>query len=538
MEGHLSAQIKTSSLDSLLIFLKNHPEHDTTHVQILNRMAYLNYYSDPLATFKYGWEAKRISDSIHFSKGQAEANRQIGLSYWEQGNIPNALNYYLIGLRIAEAGGFKQIEADITGNIGTAYNNMGNPKEAMNFLNRALAMQQQLNNKLRESAVLNNIGDSYVRLHEYDKAFNAYLTGYRYSVRNDFKLGATTNLRNLGNVLELKGKYDSALINYYKSIMLSSEIHDFRGFVLSHKSIASVYLKTRKIAQAKEHVEIALQVALKAKQRANIRDLYELMYQISEASNDDKRSFDYFKLFTAYKDSVQDLKVVSAVASQRLQFETDKKQSEIELLKKDRKIQSERISNKNYQLVFGVTLSMLVILFLGLSLRGYRNVKVKNSELNEKNNEVYEQHLALSTHRDEMLSLNEELQSQREEMMAQRDAMAEKNQEIESINQKITKVNENLEHLVALRTNTLEAQNRKLADYAFLNAHKLRAPLARIMGLANLLKMKNDPKEKVVIMTHLVNSTEELDMVVNELTGSLQRELNSQKRTDKNTVKH
>jgi|GEM_PF-1396433 len=524
--GFVVAQAKKPATDSLYIKLKKTTARDSNRVLLLNRLAYANYYSDPVTSFSLGWEAKKIADSIHFGRGQAEACRQIGMAFWEQGNIPNALNYFLSGLRIAENHGFKQIEADITGNIGTAYNSMGNIKEALIFLNRALQMQRELKNRLRESAVLNNLGDSYMRLKQYDKAFQTYTIAYEYSVRHNYKLGATTNLRNLGNVLELTGKYDSALSNYYRSITLSDQINDFRGFVLAHKSIASVYLKTKKIDQAREHTQIALQVALRANQRANIRDLYELMYQICEASNDDRKSFEYFKLFTAYKDSVQDLKVIAAVASQRLQFETEKKQSEIELLKKDSRLQSERISNTNYQLIFGITLSFLAILFLVLSVRGYQKVKIKNSQLNEKNNEVYEQHLEISTHRDELLSLNEELQSQREEVMAQRDAMAEKNEEIEIINQKISKVNENLEHLVTLRTNTLEAQNRILSDYAFLNAHKLRAPLARILGLANLLKLKTDAKEKSMIMNHLNNSSDELEMVVNELTGSLQRELN------------
>src|SRR5258708_12909624 len=227
------------------------------------------------------------------------------MAYWEQGDIPNSLNYFLEGLRIAELNHHPQVEADITSNIGTAYNRMGNPKEALTFLLRARQMQRRLMNRLRESAVLNNIGDSYLALNQYARATEAYSTALDYSVHNGYKLGVTTNLRNLGNVFEAMGQYDSALSHYFKCIALSEQISDHRGYVLSHKSIASVYFKTKKLGQSNHYAQTALDQALKKNLRAIIRDLYELLYKTAEAEKDRNRSFEYFRLFVAYKDSVQ-----------------------------------------------------------------------------------------------------------------------------------------------------------------------------------------------------------------------------------------
>jgi light-regulated signal transduction histidine kinase (bacteriophytochrome) len=41
------------------------------------------------------------------------------------------------------------------------------------------------------------------------------------------------------------------------------------------------------------------------------------------------------------------------------------------------------------------------------------------------------------------------------------------------------------------RTHELEVQNEKLTEYDFINSHLLRAPLARILGLADLLCLEN-----------------------------------------------
>jgi tetratricopeptide (TPR) repeat protein len=516
------AQAPTNlSPDSLLEVLKNHPEHDSSRVLLLNRLAFIGYYNDPVTSLKYSFEARSIADSIHYTKGEADAFRQIGLAFWAQADISTAIKYYFTGLKIAEVNHHRQVEADITGNIGTAYTGLGNPQEALVYLNRARTMQQKLNNKWREAAVLNNIGDAYLSLKQLDKANEAYTAALNNALKIDYKLGITTNLRNIANIYELRGKYDSSLANYFKCIKLSEQIQDNRGFILSHKSIASVYLKKGEIAKAKKYATIGLEAARKIKLRAFVRDLYELMYKICEADRDQQNAFAFFKLYSAYKDSVQNIKIVSEVDGQRLRFETEKKQNEIELLKKDSELTTERLSNKGKQLILSIVISVLSLLSLTLAVWNFLRVKRSAILLGEKNKEIQKQHLKLSEQNDELTALNEEIRSQQEEVMAQRDSLADKNLEIEKINRKLAEVNEGLEHIVDQRTKVLKEQNKKLTEYAFINAHNLRAPLARVMGLVNLLLDKPQPEEQPIILNHLKQSSEDLDAVVKSIRDTI-----------------
>lgn len=70
------------------------------------------------------------------------------------------------------------------------------------------------------------------------------------------------------------------------------------------------------------------------------------------------------------------------------------------------------------------------------------------------------------------------LQESNEEIQAQ-------NEEIISQAEEIRVINENLEKLVQERTKELEKKNQVLEEYAFINAHKLRSPVASILGLIN-----------------------------------------------------
>lgn len=58
----------------------------------------------------------------------------------------------------------------------------------------------------------------------------------------------------------------------------------------------------------------------------------------------------------------------------------------------------------------------------------------------------------------------------------------------------------------------LKSQNKKLKEIAFEQSHIVRAPLARIMGITDLLQNFNlDPSEKSKLTANLKTSSEELD---------------------------
>lgn len=84
----------------------------------------------------------------------------------------------------------------------------------------------------------------------------------------------------------------------------------------------------------------------------------------------------------------------------------------------------------------------------------------------------------------------------------------------------IARMNETLEQRVKERTEELQNQNKKLSEYAFINAHVLRSPVSKIMGLVNLMEVDktSDPQE---MMTYLKMSCNELDAVVKKITIAL-----------------
>jgi cell division protein FtsL len=125
----------------------------------------------------------------------------------------------------------------------------------------------------------------------------------------------------------------------------------------------------------------------------------------------------------------------------------------------------------------------------------YRNERIKHLllEVRQKNFELVEKNNEIQTMNEELNALNEELNT----------------------------LNESLEQTVRHRTRELETQNIQLTEYAFINSHLLRAPLARILGLSNLLTKEATSVKDAQLINALLNSTNELDQIIRKISDIL-----------------
>ncbi|MFM9839416.1 MAG: two-component regulator propeller domain-containing protein [Cyclobacteriaceae bacterium] len=159
------------------------------------------------------------------------------------------------------------------------------------------------------------------------------------------------------------------------------------------------------------------------------------------------------------------------------------------------------ISPPFWRTIWFYVLATVAVIFIGLSAIRYRERSLVR-EKRELEQRVHERTLELQRKTEEIQAQNEEIQSQSEE---------------------ISGINENLEKLVQNRTQELEKKNKALEEYAFINAHNLRAPVASVLGLINLIKKVELDEEGKVIVQHLEESAIKLDTVVNSITQAIER---------------
>ncbi len=151
-----------------------------------------------------------------------------------------------------------------------------------------------------------------------------------------------------------------------------------------------------------------------------------------------------------------------------------------------------------------------------------------NSELRLHEEEIQKQNVKLQHQHEELAAQNEELTQGQEEISSQRDQLANQNKKLEEAqkiieqqNSKIKERNVNLEEEVAKRTKELIEYNHQLEQFAFIAAHNLRAPVARILGLGQLLPI-TQTEERELIIKKLITTTKEMDDAVKDLNTILE----------------
>lgn len=104
----------------------------------------------------------------------------------------------------------------------------------------------------------------------------------------------------------------------------------------------------------------------------------------------------------------------------------------------------------------------------------------------------------------------------------QQKSLLEQNRLILQQKEEIEVINNNLEQLVVDRTEKLKSHEQRFTEFAHINAHKVRSPLARILGLLNLIEIEKD-KEKTMqeFLPSLKDNAEELNEILREVSVKL-----------------
>lgn len=97
--------------------------------------------------------------------------------------------------------------------------------------------------------------------------------------------------------------------------------------------------------------------------------------------------------------------------------------------------------------------------------------------------------------------------------------LEEQNQELATREEETRAINDNLGQLVHDRTREVENKNKALSEFAFINAHMLRGPLCRIIGLLQI--MEKDPQHDAAQLHALKKITREIDAEISVISKLL-----------------
>ncbi len=350
---------------------------------ILNNIG-LSYYSlsDYSKALDYFVKSLKIKEEIGDKKSIAKSLNNIGVVYKTFGNYSKAIDYLKQSLMIKEKINDQLGTAQTLNNIGVIYKDLGNFRHSLEYTREALEIYEKLNNKNGIASAYNNIGIAFESLNDINFALDYYYKSLRIKEELNDKKGIGNTYNNIGYIFQRKNDLEKAIEYYLMSLNIRNEINDKFGIASSLNNIGEIYCKKGEYQKA---INI-LNNSLKISQNKNLLDIqkrnYKHLSEVYSKLEDHKMSLDFYRKFVKLKDSIFSEKVNKQISLLKVKYDSEKKEKENVLLKKDIEIQQVKI--RLYQIIIAILfLSVTIIIFF--IFRNYR-IKKKAGQIIEKKN--------------------------------------------------------------------------------------------------------------------------------------------------------
>lgn len=357
--------------------------------------------------------ARELNDQIL----ESEVYEAIAIVLKNQGEYSRALVYYDYALEAAIATADTFWMATCYVNIGNVHIQLTNFSKAYEFLHKGLDIFVQLNHMRRIAVTNMNIGNLFEAQLDYEKAKSFYNQALESAYQTHDNKTVLACLISLGNVYNSQNQYKRAREYFEKAI----SINDTLGFSLildeSYLAIAKSYQMENEFEQAIEYFEISLELAREQNDKVTIASIhahladiyikkkdYQKAIQSAEESlklslesenpillmnaylylseawdklgNRDK-SFDYYRKYSAYKDTVFNAQKYKSVRDLEMKYEVEKQEQQMALLEEKNQVQDLKMSRRN-RLYYVTLIGIGLILIIGYILIRNQRLRTKH----------------------------------------------------------------------------------------------------------------------------------------------------------------
>lgn len=337
-------------------------------------------------------------------------NQSAGLFYKNSGDYKKALPYLLNNLTFMKTE--NENKAGLLLNIGNTYISLADFKNATTYHLRALALFEKLGNERGQSFCLNSLGNDFYYLKQYDQAHDYLNRSLELKTALQDKRGIVTTLSGLGNVAKDQMNFALAEKYYFQSLKGAREMNlmsdqivalhqlgltaamklDYAnaktyftdGLKLARQqgdstlaarfksSIIGIDIETKKIQQTETDLLNNLNTLILNGDRSGEMLEYQRLSDYYALHRQYDKALDYFKKHEALKDSVAGNTVLLQMKTLEQQFEQDKKEQEIELLKKDQALHTAELQRERANKIIVIIALISVVIISALLMNRYR----------------------------------------------------------------------------------------------------------------------------------------------------------------------
>ncbi|MCF8366412.1 MAG: tetratricopeptide repeat protein [Bacteroidales bacterium] len=401
---------------------------------VLNAQAINNFYSGNnreavpyiLQAIDYVNTARHnMPDSIYLIKRLVAMHGNAGNIYQALGEMDLALETLLTSLRLSDT--VMAVEPDNISNIAARINILNNTavlyqslkklEKADRLLSEALQLGREVGVPQALLPTLNNFGLIRIDQEKYEEAIAFYTEALELGRLVADSMGISGNYNNLGLIYERLGNKNKALSYYLRSLDITRRLGFSIGIANTCANAGRLYIELNMPDSAVYFVSQGIDEALRSGNDTYLMKNYETLSGIYEKTGAFGKALEMYKKFMNVKDSVFDVEKNRQIEEMTARFETEKKEKENQLLRKNIKIQQRTSLLLIISLVAFISITLLLYYFYRLKNKALK----QQSQLNEQDHEL---------HRLETARIEDQLFAEKQITQLQTEKLEQQNREL------------------------------------------------------------------------------------------------------------
>ena len=262
----------------------------------------------------------------------------IGNTVSAMGDYKEAQRYHLQSLRLFERVGNKKGISFCFQAIGSNYVKLSQPKSALVYTQKSLALKTELNDIRGTATALQQLGSIFRYERHFDSALVYDLRGLEIDQRLGLKIEVINMDLEIGNVYR-DNQNDSAAERYYSSGReMAIAAGDSARVATFDASLISVRNKVGDQALTEKRLMNSLASAGRNQDATDLLIDYENLAHYYARAGQTQKAFEYLAKYYDVSDSMQDVNTQVQFKKMEGQYNVEKKEHEIALLKKDQQL--------------------------------------------------------------------------------------------------------------------------------------------------------------------------------------------------------
>ncbi|WP_276166541.1 tetratricopeptide repeat-containing sensor histidine kinase [Zobellia alginiliquefaciens] len=392
----LAYELRYYNTDSLLLLSQLALDYSkSSHYKIGESYALIgmgNYYSDKgdhTQSMLYFKNARSIGKMIKAVKPQLRAQNNLASEFAYIGDYAKALIYYLEAIDIANENDDKFMQSVLSENVANLYASQKDYVQALEFYKNVKKINEEIGNEIYSAETMSNIASLYADMGELEYAMYNANSSIAIFEKNKKMEWLAYGYATKGKIYLKDNKPEWALYWYSQSEMLHKTIQDDRGKIELLNGMSQAYLGMGKDSISEKYALDAYAISNDIQDMEESQQCAKTLYLINKNKENYTEALKYHEIYQTLSDTLSRNENKKSLTMLKTKMEHEKQKADL-------------IEENNKQLdmqraYVNVALGILVIFIIVTLLVG-RSEKIQknlNSELQKKKEDLEQNELAL-----------------------------------------------------------------------------------------------------------------------------------------------